>query len=159
MNHMNFKYVLLAPVCFLVFLYFYFPYFMPNSLNKDLSEMQKNIYVTPFGIQYNSRAKELCNRYQLKFLLLQEIAVEERLNFVLSMKNFHNTLGSYEIDLSKLNEVERIRVKKKAEDRREKEMTKDDLIIEYYKNTLRAIELNKLQVNEIFNDPTQHCDY
>ena len=156
---MNLKHVLLAPIFFLIFLYFYFPHFMPNSLNRDFKEIRENVYVTPFGIQFNSRAKELCNRYQRKFLLLQEIAVEERLDFVVSMKNLHNTLGSYEIDLSKLNEVERIKIKRKAEDRREMEVLRNDQIIEYYKKTLDTIRLHKLQLHEIFNDPIQHCNY
>lgn len=121
--------------------------------------MQENIYVTPFGSQFNSRAKELCNRYQRKFFLLQEIALEKRLDLVLSMKNFHNTLGSYKMNLSELNEIELIKMKKRAEDRREKELLRVELIIEYHKKTLDAIRLHKLQTHEIFYDPTQHCDY
>ena len=156
---MNLKHVILAPLFFLMLLYFYFPHFMPNSLNKDLSEMRENIYVTPFGVQFNLRAKELCNRYQRKFLSLQEVAVEKRLDLVLSMKKLHSDLGSYQFDLPELNEVERMKIKKRAEDRREKQILRDDLIIEYYKNTLEAIRSHKRQLNEIFSDPTQHCEY
>jgi hypothetical protein len=156
---MNLKHVLLAPVFFLVFLYFYFPHFMPDSLNKDLNEMQKNIYTTPFGIQFNLRAKELCNRYPRKFLILQEIAVKEQMDRALSMKELHNTLHSYEIDLSGFNEVERMRIKKRVEDRLENKILRDVLIIEYFKNTLEAIRSHKRQLNEIFSDPTQHCEY
>jgi len=156
---MNLKHVLLAPVFFLVFLYFYFPHFMPNSLNKDLIEMQENIYATPFGIQFNTRAKELCNRYPRKFLDLQEIAVEKRLDIALSMKKLHSTLGSYEIDLPELNEVKRMKIKKRDEEQREKKISRDDLIIEYYRNTLEAIRSHKQQLHEIFSYPTQHCEY
>lgn len=156
---MNLKHVILAPLLFLVFLYFYFPHFMPDSLNKDLNEMQKYIYVTPFGIQFNPRANELCSRYPRKFLSFQEVAVEKRLDLVLSMKKLHSDLGSYQFDLPELNEVERMKIKKRAEDRREKQILRDDLIIEYYKNTLEAIRSHKRQVNEIFSDPTQYCEY
>jgi len=156
---MNFKYVLLAPTIFLGLLYFYFPHFMPNSLNKDLKELQRNVYVTPFGVQSNTRAKELCNRYQRNFFNLQEIAVEKQLDLVISMKKLHMTLGSYEIDLPQLNEVEQMKIKKRTAGRREKEIARDDQIIEYYKNTIEAIKSNKLQVQDIFHNPTQHCDY
>lgn len=121
--------------------------------------MRENIYVTPFGVQFNLRAKELCNRYPRKFFSLQEIAVEKRLDFVLSMKKLHSDLGSYEFDLPELNEVERMKIKKRVEDRREKQILRDDLIIEYYKNTFEAIRSHKRQLNEIFSDPTQHCEY
>lgn len=124
--------------------------------------MQENIYATPFGIQFNSRAKELCNRYPQKFLSLQEIAVEKRLDLVLRMlimKKLDITLGFYEIDLPELNEVEQMKFKKRSEERREKEILRDDLIIEYYKNTLETIRSHKLQLHEIFIDGTLHCEY
>jgi len=156
---MNLKHVLLAPISFLVILYFYFPHFMPDSFNKDIKEMRENIYVTPFGIQFNSRAKDLCNRYQRKFLLLQEIAVEERLDLVSSMKEFHNTIGNYEMDLSEFNELERIKINRSAEDRREKEILRDELIIKYLKNTLDVIRVYKQQIDEVFYDTSQQCDY
>lgn len=155
---MNLKYVLLSPVLFLVFLYFQFPYFMPDSFNKDFKEMENNIYVTPFGVQFNSRAKELCNRYPSQFLRLQKLAAEERLSIIFSYKDIISSLPPHEIDLSEFNEAEQEKIKSELAELKEKRIKREGLMIEYYENTLKTINSNIFQSREIFSDKRQHCN-
>ncbi len=157
LKYMNIKYVL-VPIFFLVLMHFHFPYFLPNYFNKDLEDMEINIYVTPFGIQSNTRARELCMRYRGEFLNFQKIAVEKQLKHFFFMKDLESTLPPYDIDLSKLNEAEQMELKSTLSELEDKQMARRDLMIKYYENTLETIKSNKVQFNQVFSDSTHHCN-
>jgi hypothetical protein len=85
--------IFLAFIAIILIIFFIVPQVLPDDVNPDIKDLRRNVYVTPFGVQANSRARDLCEKYQYKFVELQGLTVKERKEFaeknVESYSQFH----------------------------------------------------------------------
>ena len=76
---MKLKYVLFSPIVFLIVLYLFFPQTLPRQYNSDIKKMEKEIFMTPVGLQENKSALHLCETYKYDFIDSQIIAIKSKI--------------------------------------------------------------------------------
>ena len=76
---MKLKHVLFPPIIFLVVLYLFLPQTLPRQFNTDIKKMEKEIFMTPVGLQENKYALHLCETYKYEFIDSQIIAIKSKI--------------------------------------------------------------------------------